>query len=86
MKRILLIGFDPVRVDDSDPTPPPGMTAEKIHAGVKLALAGVGVRDGLSWGSGKRVIENGLPLGPEDLPPKPMPLGDAQPEVIHSDV
>jgi hypothetical protein len=39
MKRVLMIGFDPATVDFSDPALPPGMTAEKIHAGVKLAHA-----------------------------------------------
>lgn len=39
MKRVLLVGFDPVTVDFSDPALPPGKTAEKIHAGIKLALA-----------------------------------------------
>lgn len=39
MKRILLVGLDPATVDFSDPALPPGMTADKIHAGVKLALA-----------------------------------------------
>lgn len=39
MKRVLLVGLDPATVDFSDPALPPGMTAEKIHAGVKLALA-----------------------------------------------
>ena len=39
MKRVVLIGFDPATVDFSDPALPPGMTAEKIHAGIKLALA-----------------------------------------------
>ena len=39
MKRVLFVGFDPATVDFSDPALPPGMTAEKIHAGVKLALA-----------------------------------------------
>jgi len=29
----------PATVDFSDPALPPGMTAEKIHAGIKLALA-----------------------------------------------
>jgi hypothetical protein len=38
MKRVLLVGLDPSTVDFSDPALPPGMTAEKIHAGVKLAL------------------------------------------------
>jgi hypothetical protein len=39
MKRVLLVGLDPATVDYSDPALPPGMNAEKIHAGVKLALA-----------------------------------------------
>src|SRR5262245_13808599 len=39
MKRVLFVGFDPTTVDFSDPALPPGMTAEKIHTGVKLALA-----------------------------------------------
>ena len=39
MKRVLLVGLDPATVDYSDPALPPGMTAEKIHAGIRLALA-----------------------------------------------
>jgi len=39
MKRVLLVGFDPATVDFSDPALPPGMNAEKIKAGVQLALA-----------------------------------------------
>jgi hypothetical protein len=39
MRRVLLVGFDPATVDFSDPALPPGMNAEKIHAGTKLALA-----------------------------------------------
>jgi hypothetical protein len=39
MKRVLLIGFDPAAVDYSDPALLPGMTAEKIQAGVDAALA-----------------------------------------------
>jgi hypothetical protein len=38
MTRILLVGYDPETVDFSDPALPPGMTAEKIHAGLALAL------------------------------------------------
>ena len=34
MKRVLFVGFDPATVDFSDPALPPGMTAEKIHAGI----------------------------------------------------
>ena len=38
MKRVVLIGLDPVTVDFSDPALPPGMTVEKIHAGIKIAM------------------------------------------------
>jgi hypothetical protein len=44
MKRVLLVGFDPAAVDFSDPALPPGMTAEKIHAGIKIALADMAER------------------------------------------
>jgi hypothetical protein len=44
MKRIVLIGLDPATVDFSDQALPPGMTAEKIHAGVNLALADFAAR------------------------------------------
>ena len=38
MTRILLVGLDPDTVDFSDPALPPGMTAEKVHAGIAVAL------------------------------------------------
>src|SRR5262245_64564964 len=38
MPRILLVGYDPETVDFSDPALPPGMTAEKIRAGIAVAL------------------------------------------------
>jgi hypothetical protein len=38
MSRILLLGLDPETVDYSDPALPPGMTAEKVHAGIAVAL------------------------------------------------
>ena len=44
MKSVVLIGLDPATVDFSDPALPRGMTAEKIHAGVKLALADFAAR------------------------------------------
>jgi hypothetical protein len=44
MKSVLLIGFDPATVDFSDPALPPGMNAERIQAGVKLALADIAGR------------------------------------------
>ena len=38
MSRILLLGLDPEFVDFSDPALPPGMTVEKVHAGIAVAL------------------------------------------------
>src|SRR6266851_5624477 len=38
MTRILLVGYDPETVDFSDPALPPGMTAEKVHAGIAFVL------------------------------------------------
>jgi len=38
MTRVLLLGYDPDYVDFSDPALPPGMTAEKVHAGIAVAL------------------------------------------------
>ena len=37
MKRILLLGLDPETVDFSDPALPPGMSVEKVHAGIAVA-------------------------------------------------
>jgi hypothetical protein len=38
MTRVLLVGYDPETVDFSDPALPPGMTVEKIHASIAVAL------------------------------------------------
>lgn len=38
MPRVLLVGYDPETVDFSDPALPPGMTIEKIRAGIAFAL------------------------------------------------
>ncbi len=38
MARVLLIGYDPETVDYSNPALPPGMSAEKVRAGLALAL------------------------------------------------
>src|SRR5512142_2176943 len=38
MTRVLLLGLDPETVDFSDPGLPPGMTAEKVHAGIAVAM------------------------------------------------
>jgi hypothetical protein len=44
MKRVLLVGLDPATVDFSDPALLQGMNAEKIHAGVRVALADMAER------------------------------------------
>jgi hypothetical protein len=38
MTRILLLGLDPETVDFSDPALPPGMSPEKVHAGIAVAV------------------------------------------------
>ena len=38
MTRVLFLGYDPETVDFSDPALPPGMNAEKIHAGIAVAM------------------------------------------------
>ena len=38
MTRILLLGLEPETVDFSDPALPPGMNAEKIRAGIEVAV------------------------------------------------
>ena len=38
MARILLLGLEPEAVDYSDPALPPGMNAEKIRAGIAVAV------------------------------------------------
>jgi hypothetical protein len=44
MKKVLLVGLEPSTVDFSDPALPPGVTEEKVHAGVRLALADIAGR------------------------------------------
>jgi hypothetical protein len=44
MKRVLLVGLDPATVDFSDPALPQSMNADKVHAGVKIALADMAER------------------------------------------
>lgn len=48
MPRVTLVGFDPETVDYSDPALPPGMNAEKINAGIALAMKQMKDR---GWGS-----------------------------------
>jgi hypothetical protein len=38
MIKVLLVGYDPAAVDFTDPALPPGMSVEKIRAGIEVAL------------------------------------------------
>jgi hypothetical protein len=38
MTRVLFVGLEPETVDFSDPALPPGLSAEKIHAGIAVAM------------------------------------------------
>jgi hypothetical protein len=55
MKRILFVGQKPETVDFSDPAIPPGFNAEKIHAGIAIAMT--------------RMAERGWQADPCMIPP-----------------
>jgi len=61
MTRILLIGYHPDAVDYSDPALPPGMTAEKVHAGIAVALQQFAER---GWEADTSFIEPDENAGP----------------------
>jgi hypothetical protein len=44
MTRILFVGQKPETVDFSDPSLPPGFDAEKIHAGIAVAVENIAAR------------------------------------------
>lgn len=44
MTRILFVGQQPETVDFSDPALPPGFNAEKINAGIKVAVSKIAER------------------------------------------
>src|SRR6266850_3316149 len=45
MSRVLLLGYDPETVDFTDPALPPGMTIEKVHAGIEVAMKQFAARE-----------------------------------------
>ena len=61
MTRILLLGYDPETVDFSDPALPPGMTVEKVHAGIAVAVKQFTER---GWGSDLCFIRPDETAGP----------------------
>jgi hypothetical protein len=40
MARVLMVGIVPEMVDFTDPALPPGMTVEKVHAGIAASMKG----------------------------------------------
>ncbi len=62
MTRVLLLGLDPETVDFSDPALPPGMTAEKVHAGIAVAMKQFAER---GWEADLGLIRPDETAGPE---------------------
>lgn len=62
MTRVLFVGQQPETVDFTDPTLPPGLTAEKIHAGIALALKQMAER---GWRADLCLIQPDETAGPE---------------------
>jgi hypothetical protein len=62
MTRILLLGLEPETVDFSDPALPPGMSVEKVHAGIAVAVKQCTER---GWESDVGVIRPDETAGPE---------------------
>ena len=62
MMRVLLLGYDPETVDFSDPALPPGMTVEKVNAGMAVALKQFAER---GWDGDVGLIRPDETAGPE---------------------
>src|SRR5436190_2266889 len=61
MTRVLLLGLRSETVDFSDPALPPGMTAEKVHAGIAVAMRQFAER---GWEADLRLIRPDETAGP----------------------
>ena len=62
MTSVWFVGQQPETVDFTDPTLPPGVTAEKIHAGIALALKQMAER---GWRADLCLIQPDETAGPE---------------------
>jgi hypothetical protein len=99
MTRIMFVGQKPETVDFSDPALPPGFDAEKINAGIAVAMAKIEER---GWrgetcmitpdGAGYAMLENALKDGAYDcvviggglrLPPKSLALFETVVNIVH---
>ena len=59
--RVLLVGLRPEAVDFSDPALPPGFNAEKIHAGIAIAMTNMEER---GWQADTCLIAPNEMVGP----------------------
>lgn len=62
MTRVLFVGQQPETVDYTDPVLPPDTTAEKIHAGIALAVKQMAER---GWQADMCLIQPDETAGPE---------------------
>jgi hypothetical protein len=99
MTRILFVGQKPETVDFSDPALPPGFDAEKINAGIAVAMEKIKER---GWqgdtcmitpdSAGSAMLENALKGSTYDcvviggglrIPPKGLALFEAVVNIVH---
>lgn len=99
MTRVLFVGQKPETVDFSDPAIPPGFNAEKIHAGIAVAMAKMEER---GWQAdacmippdetGRLMLERQLAAVSYDcvvigggirMPPKSLPLFEMVVNIVH---
>jgi hypothetical protein len=99
MTRILFVGQKPETVDYSDPALPPGFSADKINAGIALAVQKIEQR---GWQgdtcmitpdeAGRAMLKKALERASYDcvviggglrLPPKSLPLFEMVVNVVH---
>ena len=63
MTRVFFVGQQPETVDFTDPTLPSGMNAEKIHAGIALAVKQMAER---GWHVDLCLLQPDEKAGPDD--------------------
>ena len=99
MTRILFVGQKPETVDFSDPSLPPGFDADKINAGIAVAVKKIAER---GWqgdtcmitpdAAGQAMLEQQLQCASYDcvviggglrLPPKGLPLFETVVNIVH---
>jgi hypothetical protein len=99
MTRILFVGQKPETVDFSDPSLPPGFNAEKINAGIHVAVEKITER---GWHgetcmitpdeAGRKMLETALTAAKFDcvviggglrIPPKSLPLFETVVNTVH---